>query len=114
MEYGAAFVSESGCGASYGSDNREKMGVRPVIYIDLSKTELWSVAGKVKSTDVPIKDGQDTDKKDPSASQPTSTPIMSPEKDDAAKTTTVLPSEKIIQMQRIKKKNRLFQIKSIQ
>lgn len=94
VEYGAAFVSESGYGASYGSDNKEKMGVRPVIHIDLSKTELWSIAGKVKSTDVPVEDGQDTDKKDPSAPQPTSTPIMSPGKDDAAKTTTVLPSEK--------------------
>lgn len=87
VAYGAAFVSVTGYGASSGSDNRENMGVRPAIHIDLSETDLWSVAGKVKSTDVPAGNETDSDKKDP-------TPTVPPKQDDTAKDTILLPSVK--------------------
>lgn len=92
VAYGAAFINGTGYGASSGSDNREYMGVRPAIHIDLSKTNFWSVAGKVKSTDVSAGNETDSDKKDPTIPAPT--PTVPPKLDDSAKDTTSLPSVK--------------------
>lgn len=70
--YGAAFVNGAGLVSGYGSDNREKMGICPVIHISLANTDLWSVAEKVKSTDIQEESKQDSEKKDPIASIPAS------------------------------------------
>lgn len=79
QEYGAAYVYAAGQVTGYGSDNREKMGIRPMIRVDLSKQAVWSVAGKVKSTDAPETDQKEPEKKDPPSQDPAQTVTPNPD-----------------------------------
>lgn len=92
VAYGAAFVNSTGLVSGYGSDNREKMGVCPVIHISLSNPDLWSVAEKVKSTDIREEAKQDSEKKDPIVS--TSASEMPPKQNNPVKDKTQSSSAK--------------------
>lgn len=67
-EYHAAQVMESGYLANYGSAVEfEKCGIRPVLHLDLSKSSVWSYAGKTNlaGEQIPVKEPKPDPGKNP-------------------------------------------------